>query len=53
MSDDEAGRIVEVPWTGSSWLPKQVVSLMGQALALEPAEFVDACKEYAEKLLQP
>lgn len=53
VSDDEAGRIVEVPWTGSSWLPKQVVSLMGQALALEPAEFVHACKECAEKLLQP
>ena len=53
VSDDEAGRIVEVPWTGSSWLSKQVVSLMGQALALEPAEFVHACKEYAEKLLQP
>ena len=43
---------VSIPWTGSSWLPKHVVALMGKALVLKPQSLVDACKEYAEKLLQ-
>lgn len=52
-SNDATERVVEVPWTGSSWLPKQVVALMGQAVPLEPQELVDACRECAESLLLP
>ena len=48
----DGSRTVSIPWTGSSWLPKHVVALMGKALVLKPQSLVDACKEYAEKLLQ-
>ncbi|MEI3376920.1 MAG: WYL domain-containing protein [Coriobacteriales bacterium] len=48
---DDGSRIVSVPWTGSSWLPKHVVSLMGEALPLEPQALVDACEAYAKSLI--
>lgn len=48
----DGSRTVSIPWTGSSWLPKHVVALMGKALVLKPQSLVDACKEYAENLLQ-
>ncbi len=47
----DGSRIVSVPWTGSSWLPKHVVSLMGEALPLEPQALVDACEAYAKSLI--
>lgn len=48
----DGSRTVSIPWTGSSWLPKHIVALMGKALVLKPQSLVDACKEYAENLLQ-
>lgn len=48
----DGSRTVSIPWTGSSWLPKHVVALMGKALVLKPQSLVDACKEYAENILQ-
>lgn len=48
----DGSRTVSIPWTGSSWLPKHVVALMGKALVLKPQSLIDACREYAEKLLQ-
>ncbi len=48
---DDGSRIVSVPWTGSSWLPKHVVSLIGEALPLEPQALVDACEAYAKSLI--
>lgn len=48
----DGSRTVSIPWTGSSWLPKHVVALTGKAFVLEPQALVDACKEYAENLLQ-
>lgn len=50
-TESDGSRIVSVPWTGSSWLPKHVVSLMGDALPLEPPALVDACIEYAKSLI--
>ena len=50
-TDADGSRVVSVPWTGSSWLPKHVVALMGAALPLEPQALVDACEAYAQKLL--
>lgn len=48
----DGSRIVSVPWTGSSWLPKNIVSFMGMAIPLEPQTLVDACEAHAKKLLQ-
>lgn len=48
----DGSRTVSIPWTGSSWLPKHVVALMGKALVLKPQSLVNACMEYAENLLQ-
>lgn len=48
----DGSRTVSIPWTGSSWLPKHIVALIGKALVLKPQSLVDACKEYAENLLQ-
>lgn len=47
--DDYVGTI---PWTGSSWLPKHVVSLMGEAVPLQPEALISACDEYARSLLR-
>lgn len=48
----DGSRTVSIPWTGSSWLPKHVVALMGRALVLKPQSLVEACERYAEQLLQ-
>ena len=48
----DGSRTVSIPWTGSSWLPKHVVALMGKALVLKPQSLVNACMEYAANLLQ-
>ena len=50
-SGEDGSRIVSVPWTGSSWLPKHIVALMGDALPLEPQALVEACDSYANRLL--
>lgn len=50
--NDDDSCVVSVPWTGSSWLPKHVVSLMGDAMPLEPRALVDACYSYASTLLE-
>ena len=50
--NDDGSCVVSVPWTGGSWLPKHVVSLMGDAMPLEPRALVDACYSYASTLLE-
>lgn len=50
-TDADGARVVSVPWTGSSWLVRNIVSLMGKALVLEPKELEDACTKYANDLL--
>lgn len=50
-TDADGARVVSVPWTGSSWLVRNIVSLMGKALVLEPKELEDACTKYASDLL--
>lgn len=44
--------VVRVPWTGTQWLVRQVVSLMGKAIVLAPKALEDACCDYARALLQ-
>lgn len=44
--------VMRIPWTGSAWLPKQLVALMGKAHVLEPAALADACDSYAKSLLR-
>lgn len=48
---DDGGRIVSVPWTEGSWLPKHIVALMGKAVPLEPEGLRVACLEYARNLI--
>lgn len=43
--------IASIPWTGSMWLPRHIVALMGEAVPISPASLVNACMEYAEDLL--
>lgn len=49
--DDDGSCIISLDWTGSSWLPRHVVALMGAARVLEPQELKDACTDCARKLL--
>lgn len=44
--------VVSVPWTGSAWLPKHIVALMGKATVIKPDSLARACEEYAHLLLR-
>ena len=49
----EDGRpLVSVPWFGTPWLPRQIVSCFGTAQPLQPPELVEATKAYAQELLE-
>lgn len=48
---DDGARVVSITWTGSMWLPKHIVAMTGDAVALDPPELVDACIHFAESLL--
>lgn len=52
IEKDEGSPVIGVPWTGSSWLPKRIVSFMGKAIPLSPATLVNACNDYANELLK-
>lgn len=43
--------VVQVPWTGSPWLAKQIVALMGDATVVAPQTLERACEAYARSLL--
>lgn len=45
-------RVGSITWTGSTWLPKHIVGLMGKAIPLEPPSLVQECENYAKELLQ-
>ena len=47
----DGSRIGAIPWTGSSWLPRHIVALMGKAVALDPPELANACRKLAHDLL--
>lgn len=50
--NEDGSCVASIPWTGSLWLPKRIVALMGRAKPLSPDSLVNACQNYAESLLQ-
>lgn len=41
-----------IPWLGGLWLPKRIVGMFGACTPLDPPALVDACRSYAEELLE-
>ena len=55
-AEDESGATVEVPYAGTAWIARQVLSLLGEAEVLGPAEVRAAVRELAlaeSDLLEP
>lgn len=50
-TQEDGSHVISIDWTGSSWLPKRIVALMGKATVLEPPELERACHDYARLLL--
>ena len=52
-STDEDGSVTaQIPWLGGLWLPKHIVGMFGDCTPLDPPALGEACRAYAQELLE-
>lgn len=49
-TEEDGSRVLRVDWNGGMWLAKRIVAMTGDAIALEPPELVEACRNFAQSL---
>lgn len=50
-ADEDGGVDAAVPWSGSLWLPKHIVGMLGACAPVDPPALIDATLDYARALL--
>lgn len=51
-AQEDGSHIASIDWTGSTWLPKHIVALTGDAIPIEPPELIGACAAFAKTLVE-
>ena len=49
VSENAEGALIDVPYSGTAWIARQVASRLGSAEALEPPEVREAVRDLAQK----